>query len=62
MFNDNFYKQACGIEMGSNYLNSAAKLFLFDFEFKYTIKENKRYKIFHYIDDILVCNADLLYF
>lgn len=58
-FNEEVFLQTCGIGMGTNYSSTAANLFLFYFEYWYTVKHNKKLRIFRYIDDILVFNFDL---
>ena len=58
--NGKFFKQICGIGMGTNYSSYAANLFLFYSEYKHTVKVNKSFKIFPYIDNVLVINADLI--
>ena len=46
--------------MGTNYSSYAANHFLFYYEYKYTVKVNKKYKVFRYIDDVLIINAVLI--
>lgn len=66
-FNNNFIKfndltnyQVCGISMGTNFSSAAANLFLFHFEFKYVLHSNKSFKVFRYIDDLLIFYNKLL--
>ena len=59
-FNGKFYKPICGIGMGTNYSSYAANIFLFYYEYKYTVKVNKIFKVFRYIDDVMVTIADLI--
>lgn len=64
-FNNNYitfqreiFNQIHGIGMGTNFSSTAANLFLFFYEFNYTVNYNRKIKIFRYIDDILVINFD----
>lgn len=46
--------------METSYSNTEANLFLFSFEYKYTVKYNKFLRIFKYVNDILLFNYEFI--
>lgn len=46
--------------MDTSYSNTEANLFLFSFEYKYTVKYNKFLRIFKYVNDILLFNFEFI--
>lgn len=46
--------------MKTSYSNTEANLFLFNFEYKCTVKYNKFLRIFRYVNDILIFNFEFI--